>query len=606
MMLGHRRFGLRPGMRAAFIVERFRTIFFFLSSVIFCVIPAACSNDDVAGNSAETGSPELAGILVLDDGSPAAFAQVKCVPEGFDARYQALPQAFTAVADSAGAFAFDSLPADGFALEAFHAESGKRMLAFGLDAAARQAVPPTESGIGAVRDTLRDPGFARIDIDSVVPDGTVGEALVQGSTTLRKVTVDGGAVLVDSLPAGALDLLIAYDDANGTTASYDSLRIVPGDTLVVGDVTPDRDSVVFRFVAPVALPGGDTLPAGSVSDIPVVFRLDSSVCDFDSLVRLVGRWEVFRLSADGARSAALPISMLEADSVAKRFLFWVRMDDVDLTDSVELSFNTGLDPAYANDVFPTSRRYTAVWHFEGDADVIGDSAEKQGYDASGFGLSTTAGVVGDALLFDGEGYATVKNSAASDTARTSDLNFAYSSDFGFSVWVRMDDVESPQTLFCKGPSQYEFRFAPDSGFVVEMFHEARAVPAAGAVSAADSVALASDDTLGYRALVVSGDSLVEKGRWTFVSFGKSGDAFILFVDGVRVATSATKVPWEGSRDESLDFQIGRMYDGERASRHFVGAMDELFVYSSIRWDRWVEVTYRNQSPVQPWPEIFAR
>ena len=66
---------------------------------------AGCSSDsDVAGNSAETGSPELAGILVLDNGKPAARTKVQCVPRGYNIlaaskAEQVLPSAFETVTD---------------------------------------------------------------------------------------------------------------------------------------------------------------------------------------------------------------------------------------------------------------------------------------------------------------------------------------------------------------------------------------------------------------------------------------------------------------------------------------------------------------------------
>ena len=55
-------------------------------SIASAAIFGGCSSDShIAGNSAETGSPELAGIFLLDNGNPAAFARVHCVPSDFDA-----------------------------------------------------------------------------------------------------------------------------------------------------------------------------------------------------------------------------------------------------------------------------------------------------------------------------------------------------------------------------------------------------------------------------------------------------------------------------------------------------------------------------------------
>ena len=59
------------------------TLKYFLAG--FVALFVGCSSDSqVAGNSAETGSPELAGILMLDGGKPAAHARVQCVPGDYN------------------------------------------------------------------------------------------------------------------------------------------------------------------------------------------------------------------------------------------------------------------------------------------------------------------------------------------------------------------------------------------------------------------------------------------------------------------------------------------------------------------------------------------
>ena len=98
-------------------------------SAAFMALFAGCSDSHVAGNSAETGSPELAGIFVLDNGSPAAHARVQCVPSDFniisaDRAERSLPQAFETETDENGNYEFDSIPSGRFSIEAFHEESG--------------------------------------------------------------------------------------------------------------------------------------------------------------------------------------------------------------------------------------------------------------------------------------------------------------------------------------------------------------------------------------------------------------------------------------------------------------------------------------------------
>ena len=84
------------------------------SLATFMAFFAGCSSDShVAGNSAETGSPELAGILVLDGGKPAAHARVQCVPGDYNIvaaseADQVLPSAFETETDENGNYEFDS------------------------------------------------------------------------------------------------------------------------------------------------------------------------------------------------------------------------------------------------------------------------------------------------------------------------------------------------------------------------------------------------------------------------------------------------------------------------------------------------------------------
>ena len=119
---------------------------------------AGCSSDShVAGNSAETGSPELAGILLLEGGNPAAYARVQCVPQNFDAvTGDVLPGAFKTETDVNGSYRLDSIPAGFYSLEAYHEETGKRLLVRNIE---------VDSSSVDVSDTLLAPGA--IDISFI-------------------------------------------------------------------------------------------------------------------------------------------------------------------------------------------------------------------------------------------------------------------------------------------------------------------------------------------------------------------------------------------------------------------------------------------------------
>jgi hypothetical protein len=63
-----------------------------------------CSDQHAGGNSAESGNPELAGILMLKGKEPAGLARVQCVPSDFNVMYDTLPLSFKTKTDSLGHF----------------------------------------------------------------------------------------------------------------------------------------------------------------------------------------------------------------------------------------------------------------------------------------------------------------------------------------------------------------------------------------------------------------------------------------------------------------------------------------------------------------------
>lgn len=548
-----------------------------------------CSDSSVAGNSAETGSPELAGILYLDGGKPAAMARVQCVPSHFDVLNDTLPGNYQSFADDSGAYVLEGLVAGRYSLEAFDSKSGKMLLV--------QNIEVSDSGRVAVSDTLQSSGYVLLDLNDESLDGSVGSALVAGTTIMRPVKVDGGIIMVDSLPADTLDLTLFLNDGKNVI-DFDNVDVPAADTVKVrlnhDSVEVPVDTIIRRYVASLAWPIEiDTAVGTYSSDIPLALRLDRSNCNFKDFEGLDGRWEVFRLSSDGSRSKALPISQSYFDQDAEKALFWVRVDSLNVEDSLELVFNTSKENLYASDVFPTSRAYAAVYHFDDGVKTVYDVAEKQGYNGSGNGLKETDGVLGSAALFDGKGYMVVEGSAASDSSKKTDLNFAYSRNTNFSLWVKLNDVKTSQTILAKGESQYNLHFSPDSGFVGEIFHVAEPYK--------DS----TSDTSSYRMVMASGMDVVKAGEWTFVSFNGMG-AFTMFVNGQKLAVNYAKVPWFGSRSEDKNLEIGRTDGFEGPVGYLNGALDELVISGSLRPDAWTMATYLNQRPDDVWPKVVAR
>ena len=534
-------------------------------SIASAAIFGGCSSDShIAGNSAETGSPELAGIFLLDNGNPAAFARVHCVPSDFDAASGELPAAYTTETDDAGYYSLDSIPAGTYAVETFHEESGKRFLV--------QNVSITEDDSIAVSDTLRAPGSVEIAFNSLIEDGTSAVVTIPGTTILRKVTVLGQKAIIDSLPTDTLGLRIYIEN----------------DTLDYGDVFVKSDTTVqtlvnyplieYTFVAPLALPEGEDTLSSFVSDIPLALRLTAENSDIDTLARLQGRWEVVRISKDGKRSKKLPIVNSVFD--AKEAIFWVSVDSLNVTDSLELSFNNALESGYAHDVFPTNRSYSLVYHFDSGTDIK-DDAEKGYFDgsltATETGTETVAnlnadGVLGTSIALDATTSITATNSAKPDSTRKVNLSFD-GKQFCFSLWVNLETLKQ-QTIFEK-VDEYALRYDPDQGFVVEFY---------------------ATDTVSYKQTWASGTKGIEAGKWIFIAFSKhSIPQTNYFINGTKIEAEETLSDWDGNR-EFADFKIGG----------FTGKIDELMLGSAFRDDSWTRLTYLNQKPEDSWPKLSAR
>ena len=549
-------------------------------SIASTAIFGGCSSDShIAGNSAETGSPELAGIFLLDNGNPAAFARVHCVPSDFDAASGELPAAYSTETDSTGYYSLDSIPAGTYAVEAFHEESGKRFLV--------QNVNVTEDDSIAVSDTLRAPGSVEIAFNSLIEDGTSAVVTIPGTTILRKVIVHGQKAIIDSLPTDTLGLRIYIEN---DTLDY-------GDVFVKSDTTVQTlvnyPHIEYTFVAPLTLPEGEDTLSSFVSDIPLALRLTAENSDIDTLARLQGRWEVVRISKDGKRSKKLPIVNSAFDE--KEAIFWVSVDSLNVSDSLELSFNNALESGYAHDVFPTNRSYSLVYHFDSGTGIK-DDAEKDYFDgtlsfkgtATETGTETVAnlnadGVLGTSIALDATTSITATNSAKIDSTRKVNLSFD-GKQFCFSLWVNLESLKQ-QTIFEKA-NEYALRYNPDQGFVVEFYHVA--TEKAGDESATD--------TASYKQTWTSGTKGIEAGKWIFIAFSKhSIPQTSYFINGVKIEAEETLSDWDGNR-EFADFKIGG----------FNGKIDELMLGSAFRDDSWTRLTYLNQKPEDSWPKLSAR
>jgi hypothetical protein len=564
-----------------------------------------CSSDShVAGNSAETGSPELAGILLLEGGNPAAYARVQCVPQNFDAKAgDVLPTAFTTETNADGAYSLNSIPAGTYAIEAYHEKSGKRLLV--------QNVKVTEDDLLAVNDTLREPGIVKFEGVYDLEDGETGVATVLGTTIRRNIVVHGRTFVIDSLPAGTLDLRVFFDEELGEKLWMQGpIGVAPGDTetfLLVSpipvepDVKIPQDSVVLTFVAPLALPEGTDTLNSVVTDIPIAIRLTEKNCNFDSLKFADnGNWKAVRISKDGTRSRNLPISYDDFYRESKEMVVWVRVDSLNVDDSLEIVYDGLQTRLYAFDVFPTNRSYSLVWHFGYSVSPQTDYAEKRYFEGTAFGSvdsdAIDDGVVGLGVRLDSAGSFYVKKSAKVDSTRKVNMSFDDDGYFCFSLWLQLESLEMEQTIFEKA-KEYALRYVPEKGFVVEFYHVADSSNA--------------QDSASYKISWTSGMDGIKAGEWTYVSFSRRAfEESLFYVNDSMVSALPEQSDWD---DTKVTFSLepsDRSDSGDVRAYFevggFAGKLDELMIGGCYRDETWTRLTYLNQKPTDYWPTVQPR
>ena len=534
------------------------------SLATFMAFFAGCSSDShVAGNSAETGSPELAGILVLDGGKPAAHARVQCVPGDYNIvaaseAEQVLPSAFETETDENGNYEFDSIPSGNFNLEAFHQESGQMLLVQNLSAEEDEPL--------AVNDTLRNSGTVKLLVPGEFRENQGGEAIVIGTTIRRRVSVQNGKIVVDSLPADTFELVIYMDKL--FPVGFENIAVQPNKTTVWGD------SVTYTFKAPLALPDEIDSLGTVVSDFPLAIRLTKKEIAFDSAEVVNGRWEAVRISQDGNRSKKLPIAQTYYDAQTKEAVFWVRVDSLNVSDSLEIHFDNTMDPAYAKDVFPTNRSYSLVWHFDSGLAPVSDGAEKGYFEGLPTGAESADGIAGKGAKLDEGDVIVAENSSAVDSSRKVNLNYDGSEYFCFSVWVKLDNLDKKQIIFQK-EKEYDLRYDPEKGFVVNLW-----VP----------------DSVNYLYSWASGTSGIKAGEWIYIAFSRHTTSQVVFyLNENKIESEPEQIAWGGVRD-LRDFIVGG----------FTGTIDELMLGSCYRDDSWTRLTYLNQRPENYWPVVTAK
>lgn len=558
---------IRFGVRLLKSRARAACLFAFIASLF-----AACTSENktALGNSAESGNPEIAGVLTLSDGSFARKAKVMLIP----ADYQAtdgleIDSAWTSFTDSLGQFSFENVPAKTFSLEAMDLTSGQMLLKMGIeDSDSTIEFEGTLENAGGVR--LGAHGFA---------DGSTGIVYVPGTTILRRVTVELGNIFVDSLPADSLRPFIFVSD-DGYALSLERGVSVVADSIV----EVDAEKVSLRFRYPLDMSVSGIALSENLVEFPLRLSLDSSDFDFDGLDRVEGVWTAI-LCGD-----TIPLDVSYADPAAGKFAFWARIPKLraNSIDTLWLHFDEGAlaSEKSAKNVF--SNGYVAAWHFDEGADSVRD-ATGNGFDGvPEFVTAAERSVSGGALYFGGKsGSVTIPNSA------TGDFDVAFGDQITFTVWARMADLSQSRVIFGKGASQYHLMFlygSSGSQWLYEFYSDE----------------IPEGDTTSASMRFWYTDTSVAAEKWTFFAIVQDSAGISLYVDDTLATSTPRRGTSSSARITDSLFVIGKLiYPAEDptdiVTHYFKGEIDELHVSRTARSEAWIRTTRLNQDPENRWP-----
>jgi hypothetical protein len=311
--------------------------------------------------------------------------------------------------------------------------------------------------------------------------------------------------------------------------------------------------------------GGAGVPT-SITNFPVLIRLDAT--NFNAgFAQSVGRGADLRFTKLGD-VVRLPHQVERWDSAAKQAEVWVRLDTVYASSMTSIRMHWGksgaADSSNGGQVFDTTQGFAAVYHLgETASDSARDATKNRFHGAPTNAPGSTVGIVGLARSFNGTSqHFEVPNSASGK------LNYPLDGIYTISSWAYIDPNSSAvdRVIAAKHDNQYALKISTDSRW---QFFE-------------------------YDGTWTIAGQAYELGRWTHLTGVLNGRDTYLYVDGYEAQSNLDCCSGGGSRNETINFFIGRA--GESARRWWWGNVDELRVASVARSPEWTLLDYQNQRP----------
>jgi hypothetical protein len=537
----------------------------FIRSVICLAVSVMflCTDPPVSqgGGGSEV---EVVGCVLSDDSTPSSQAQIKLIPQGYDAFADgSIGDSLIDTTDTRGLYLFKKVLPGKYNVQAVQLKNRTRMLITNVDV--KGDTTRVQDGL------LKRPGTMRLVPGTKMKAGHVSIPGTDIAVTMRENSTE---IIIDSIPCGELPGIKVFVSSSDVQILTDVV-IVSGDTTTI--VNP-RWTGHKQIVLNTTASGADVKE--KVFAFPVLVRLNSRNFDFS---QALGSGDDIRFTSSNGKPLLHEIEMW--DSLKQQAAIWVKVDTIygdDNQQTIDMHWGNVQAEIVSNStkVFDTATGFQGVWHLASTSENKIPDATINNF----IGLSPdtarpkgTDGVIGYCQSFDGiNDFITVPNTAASV------LNFPENGNFTVSAWVKTDTLDGvAQLIVAKGYDQYFLRLTYfPTGAPLWEFTEFR-----------------NDDS--WQPCTTAARSA----GWMHLTGVRSGTRQVLYINGIPV--DSTPDSYKGNnlkRGTASDITIGKLLEKidlpneTQGYCYFKGLIDEVRIDNRARSAAWVKLSFMNQQP----------
>jgi len=525
-----------------------------------------------AGGTTDTGNARMAAIIYTTTGTRAAGAVVTACPAGYFTPLSAGDSAEAAgkklrtVTDDTGYFSFSDINDGVWYVEVNDLMSSAVRVRVAID-----------SGSGNMKiDTSLAPYAMLAGTVDSIDDSHIERYCVFDGLDRRVVVASNGTFKADNLPAGTYHCRIVSQSDAWTPQDFDSVTVFSDSLIYISDSTsdslPENNFDTTVIVLNTSVSGAEV--AGSVTNFPVLVRLDSMSLDFKKAGSGGKYIRFFR-----GRDETLPFSCEQWDEGRQQAVVWVLVDTIYGNDSIQALRLVCGDTTHAtadgveHSLFDTASGNLACFHFAGSLE---NASGNVGSCVDSGSTDTASGIIGHARAFNGKNEFFTVGKLPARPAGT------------ISFWFRPDVTVNGATGTTQGI--WGKKVIDSINYTISL-QGGDYWAGTGSAGALISKLEASDT--GY--YLSSKRKTFEKGVWYHAVWCWNGDGDSLYVNGTLEASVPGSVP---IRKDGVE-EIGRsLYDGSNISGggplYFHGSLDEFRIERTCRSPSWVKLSYMNQ------------